>query len=117
MKHRLAFIACASLLAMLASAASGHAGEFRFGFSFGYSSHPGYGYYSPWWPPRAYVYRPYVPAYVYAGPVIRPYPYVVYAYVPYRYRTVVAIGPRYSHRTYGKAYSSYKPRRYVRYDR
>ena len=115
MKKKLVFIVCASTLAMLAGSAAATAGEFQFGFSFGYSSHPGYGYYGYYPPPRAYVYRPYVPRYAYAVPVVWPYSYVPRAYVPYRYRVVASYGPYYAARPHGKAYGHYRPRRYGRY--
>ena len=117
-------LVCAAALVVLAGATPAAAGELSFGFSFGYSGYPGYGYgfgfgysrypgygyggYYPAAPP--YVYRAYGPPVLYPVPVVRPY-----YYAPYGHRVAPAYRPYHAKPHKGKYHGAYVPRRYYRH--
>jgi len=111
MKARLFIIlACSGTLVVLAGAIPAEAGQFSFGFSFGYSGYQAYGYFGYYPAPPPYVYRAYGPPVLYPVPVVRPY-----YYAPYRYRAVPVYRPYYLKPYKGKPYGAYVPRRYYRH--
>jgi hypothetical protein len=111
MKVKLFMLFGAATLAILAGATPAVAGQFSFGFSFGYPGYPAYGYFGYNSGPPVYAYGAYGPPVVYPVPAVRPY-----YYAPYRYRVVPAYRP-YCVKPYRKGgrYSAYVPRRYHRH--
>jgi len=124
MGAKLFILVCAATLIVLAGATPAAAGELSFGFSFGCSGYPGYGYgfgfgysrypgygyggYYPAAPP--YVYRAYGPPVLYPVPVVRPY-----YYAPYGHRVAPAYRPCHAKPHKGKYHGAYVPRRYYRH--
>lgn len=109
MRLRLSVLFCSVMLIILAAATPAAAGQFSFGFSFGYPGCPAVGYFGYYSPPP-YVYRVYAPPVVYSVPPVRPY-----YYAPYRYRPVPACRPYHAKPYKGKRHGAYVPRRHYRH--
>jgi hypothetical protein len=133
---KLSFVACFTLVALLAVTPTAHAAGrviISFGFGGGYYGAGYYGYYGGGYGPNSYygygpAYGPYDPYYVYRYPYAIPYarPFVTYGYVPpvRFYPGPAAHGyapyPGYRHypgpqRVFRGGYGSYTPRVYVRH--
>jgi hypothetical protein len=110
MKVKLCMLFCAATLAILAGATPAAAGQFSFGFSFGYPGYPASGYFGYYSGPPAYAYGTYGPPVLYPVPVVRPY-----YYAPYRYRAVPVYRPYYAKPYKGGRHAVYVPRRYYRH--
>jgi len=110
MNTKLISFFCVASLAVLAGANPAVAGEVSFGFGFGYSSYPAYGYFGYHAVPPTFVYRALPRPYLYGPPVA-----AAYYYAPYRYR-VAAVHRHYPLRCrHGRHYGHCAPRRYVRH--
>jgi len=110
MKVKLLILFGGATLVILAGATPAAAGQFSFGFGFGYPGYPAYGYFGYSSAPPPYVYRAYGPPVLYPAPVVRPY-----YYAPYGYRAVPVYRPYYLKPHKGGRHEVYVPRRYYRH--